>query len=206
MYQKYIASVNVATGTVTVNYYKTGTTESIAKSVVSSVRVGETVEVAPQTALGYKLNADASYKDATAKAVYGNVEVNYYYDATTPFVNLHVKHSGSETWSPTFWLWGSKGGADSGSNYCSNKSWPGDTIANHDPDGWYTKSFTANGSDDSYNVIISNNGSAQSVDCKGFINTEMWIIIDDASKDSAHLFFYDVNPVTNPEAKPIYES
>ena len=78
-------------------------------------------------------------------------------------------------------------------------------MTSKDSKGWYTMSFTASSSDDSYNLIVSNNGTPQSPDCKGFVQNDLWVVIDD-SKDGANLIIYDVNPDDNPDAKPIYET
>ncbi len=208
MMQKYLSDMSVGKGTVTVNFYKTGTQDSISKSVVYEGKVGDSYTAAAANALGYKLNESNLPKDTTVTIPYGNREINFYYDQTTANVKLHVKHSGNETWKPAIWLWGNKNGVDSGTNYCKKTTWPGD-ILTFDPQGWATTSFTASSSDDSYNVIISQPNEAgdavvvQSADCKGFAETEMWIVIDD-SKDGVHLSFYNVNPDYNKDAEPIY--
>ncbi|MBQ7505556.1 MAG: type I pullulanase [Ruminococcus sp.] len=204
MIQRYIADLSVGIGKVTVNYYKTGTEETVIPTVVHKARVGTTYTSEAPTALGYALNT-SEMPEETVTVPYGNIEINYYYDPVSANVSLHVKHSSGAGYDPTFWIWGQNNGTDSGTNYCSNKSWPGDTITAQDGDGWYTKSFTVDASDTAYNFIVSDNGSPQSADCKGFINNELWIVIDD-SKDGVNLIVYDVNPDSNPGAEPIYTS
>ncbi|MCH5298685.1 MAG: type I pullulanase [Ruminococcus sp.] len=207
MMQKYLADMSVGKGAVTVNYYLTGTENSIKKSVVYEGRVGDTCTVKAASALGYKLNEETLPESTTVTIPYGNRNVNFYYDKAESDVTLHVKHSGDGTYSPALWIWGNSNGADSG-NYCQNKTWPGDILTIGE-DGWATTGFTAVSTDDSYNVIVSEPNDAgtgvisQSPDCKEFGETEMWIVIDD-SKDGVHLNFYDVNPDENEDAKPIY--
>lgn len=204
MIQKYLAKMSVGTGSVTVNYYKSGTTDKVSNSVTYTGRVGETYKAKRGVALGYALDETNLPKEEVT-VPFGNTEINYYYNPGSADVNIHVKHSGEGTWAPTLWVWGAKNGADSASQYTTNKSWPGDTLTSKDSKGWYTMSFTASSSDDSYNLIVSNNGTPQSPDCKGFVQNDLWVVIDD-SKDGANLIIYDVNPDDNPDAKPIYET
>jgi hypothetical protein len=205
MLQKYLADMSVGTGTVTVNYYATGTTDSIATSTVYSARVGSSYTSDLATALGYSLNKD-NLPQSTVTVAYGNTDINYYYDYVSADVTLHVKHNGSLTWAPSLWIWGSKNGVDSGTSYNSNTTWPGDTLSVAD-DGWYSKTFTCKSSDNSYNLIVSNAGSPQTTDCKGFTQSELWIYIDDeASSDSVSIICYDVNPETDSTATPVFQS
>ncbi len=202
MIQRYIAQMSVGMGTVTVNYYKTGTDESIIPSDVHTGRVGASFTSESRTALGYKLNEAQLPTSETVSYVYGNVEINYYYDYVSSTVDLHVKHSSGTGYDPTLWIWGQKNGVDTG-NYCDNKSWAGDTLTEKDGDGWYNKTFEVNSTDTAYNLIVSNQGSPKSADCKGFIYNEMWIVIDD-TKDGVNLNCYNVNPDTNPGAEPVF--
>ena len=69
--------------------------------------------------------------------------------------------------------------------------------------GWYDYDFTYSGAG-TYNVIVSNGGKTQTVDCKGFGYNEMWIVIDDSKIDTGnYLTFYDADPDVNPNAKVI---
>ena len=207
MMQKYLAGMSVGKGTVTVNFYKTGTEEKVKKSVVYNGKVGDSYTATAASALGYKLNESTPSKEVVVAVPYGNREVNFYYDQTKADVVIHVGHAGDGTYNPFIWLWGNANGADSG-NYNRNGNWPGDLLKIAD-DGWATTGFTAKSSDDSYNVIISEPNasetgiSVQSVDCKGFTDTEIWILIDDL-KDGVHLTFYNVNPRENKDATPIF--
>ncbi|MGN0488551.1 MAG: type I pullulanase [Ruminococcus sp.] len=207
MVQKHLAGMSVGLGTVTVNFYKTGTTDKIATSIEYSSLVGSEYTSSSASALGYVLNEENMPKE-TVKVAYGvNTEINYYYDYIGANVKLHVKHNGDKTWVPNVWLWGSKNGADSGTNYCVNKTWPGDMLEMGE-DGWYSTSFECSSNDNSYNVIVSNapegTAIAQSADCKGFTQLELWVLIDDHSSGVA-LLFYDEDPLANEFAKPIYE-
>lgn len=193
--QMHLAKYSVGTGTVTVNYYKTGTQQSITNSVTYVGRVGEIYDLPVGSSLGYVLNTDNLPENDSVVVAYGaNQVINYYYDYVGSNVTIHIKHNGDLTWAPTIWIWGQSKGEDSGSNYCKNKSWPGDTLEMGE-DGWYTTSFEALSTDDAYNIIISNNGGQQSVDAKGFTQLELWIVIDDAnSSGKASLLFFDSNP------------
>lgn len=202
MLQKHLAKMSVSTGNVTINYLDSETNEPITKALTYTGRVGEAYEAKPAKALGYALDESKLPENTKLTIPYGDVEITYYYKAVSADVTLHVKHSGSVKWAPTLWIWGSKNGVDSANNYCTNKAWAGDTLSEKDSDGWYVKSFTAETSDDAYNFIVSNEGSPQSVDCKGFVENELWIVIDD-SKDGANLIIYDVNPDKNADAEPI---
>lgn len=204
MYQKGLARFNVSTGHVIVNYYNKDTNDKILSSVDYEGKVGETYEIPKGVALGYQLDT-TQLPEEKVVVPYGTKEVNFYYTAGSSTVTLNVKHSGSADWDPSLWIWGSKNGDDSGTNYCKKKTWPGDTLTAKDGNGWYTTSFDADEDDDSYNFLISDSGSPQSIDCKGFAQSELWIVIDD-SKDGVNLVVYDVNPDTNPEAKPFFKS
>ncbi len=202
MYQKALAHMNVSTGKVVVNYLDKATGESIKKTVEYTGRVGEIYEPVKAAALGYDLDTSEAYEDKVI-VPFGTKEVTYNYVASSAGVTLNVKHSSGEGFNPTLWIWGSKNGEDSGTNYCTRKAWAGDILTEKDANGWYSKSFTADSGDDAYNFIVSDDGSPQSVDCKGFSQTNLWIVIDD-SKDGVNLKVYDVNPDDNPEAKPFY--
>ncbi len=205
MLQKHIAKQSVGTGKVTVNYYENNTTYKIAKSVTYEGRVGETYVLPVAKALGYAID-ETKLPPESVKVPYGEAEYSFYYNTASTDVSLHVKHSGDKTWVPTLWIWGSSEGEDSPYNYSKVTKWPGGTFTDDDiVDGWYVYNFKASTNDDAYNIIISDNGSPQSGDCKGFINNELWIVIDD-SKDGINLVFYDVDPDKNPDAKPILET
>ena len=132
---------------------------------------------------------------------YGESEVNYYYIASSLDIKLHVKHNGSLTWTPYLWIWGSDlKGKDSG-NFMSE--WPGDPMTKGE-NGWFDYGFTYKGAG-TYNVIVSDNATNQTIDYKGFVDNEMWIVIDDSAvMGSTYLTFYTDNPDTNPNA-PIAE-
>lgn len=207
MIQKYLIGMSVGTGNVTVNFYKTGTEDKVTDSIEYSALVGSEYEASPAVALGYALNSDNMPAEKVTVAYGTNVQINYYYDYVGANVKLHVKHGGSKTWTPSVWLWGSKNGTDSGTNYCVNKTWPGDTLEAGE-NGWYSTTFECSSSDNSYNVIVLQKNAAgdaaliQSADCKGFTQLELWAVIDDSKSDTVALDFYDVNPDTTEGAKP----
>ena len=200
MLQCYIADMPVSTGNVTVNYIaydKDGNPFNLTDTYEIEGRVGDDF-VAPEfKVMGYWIDK-TRYPEITAgKIPYGApLIINYYYTVGSPDVTLHVKHSGDETWEPYLWLWGSNlAGADSG-NYFS--AWPGQKLTDEDGDGWCDYSFTYKGSG-TYNLIISNNGTPQTQDYKGFVDNEMWMIIDDekvAAGSQDFLKFYTYNPET----------
>ena len=205
--QKHLAGYSVGLGSVKVNYYKTGTEEEIALPVVYNGRVGDVFEIPQGSALGYVQNKELAPADNKVVVAYGEQKVvNCYYDYVGSDVSIHVKHSGDVEgmdWAPSLWLWGQKKGVDSGTNYCTNKSWPGDTLTMGE-DGWYTTSFVADSNDSAYNLIVSNNAAQQSADIKGFTQLELWVVIDDANSSAAtKLFVYDENPELNPDAEYI---
>ncbi len=203
MYQKALANMNVSTGSVIVNYLNKETNEKISKSVEYVGRVGETYELPKASALGYDID-ESQLPEASVTVPAGVKEINFYYIPSSSGVTINVKHSGDADWAPNLWIWGSKGGEDSGTNYCKDKGWPGDMLTEKDENGWYSESFTASAGDDSYNFIISkDSGSPQSTDCKGFGQSNIWVVIDD-SKDGVNLLVYDVNPDNNKDAKPIF--
>ncbi|MCR5653009.1 MAG: type I pullulanase [Ruminococcus sp.] len=202
MVQRYVAQLSVGIGTVSVNYINLGDDQKAAPSSVIKGRVGENFTCEPAQLLGFELDTTQLPPTNTVTFIYGNVDVNYYYNKVASEINLHVKHSSGTGFDPSFWIWGQNNGVDT-DNYCKNTSWPGDTITESDENGWYSTSFTVDPTDTAYNFIVSSNGSPQSADCKGFINSELWIVIDD-SKDGVNLIVYDVNPDNNPGAVPIY--
>lgn len=53
----------------------------------------------------------------------------------------------------------------------------------------------------SYNIIVSDTGTNQTIDYKGFIDNELWIVIDDSNvMGGTYLTFYTENPDNNPNA------
>ena len=113
---------------------------------------------------------------------------------------LHVKHNGSLTWNPSLWLWGSDTNGVDADNYTTSGEWPGDTLTEMDENGWYVKDFTCTKAG-SYNIIVSDTGTNQTIDYKGFIDNELWIVIDDSNvMGGTYLTFYTENPDNNPNA------
>ncbi len=209
MIQKYLTGMSVGIGNVTVNFYKIDTDEKIAESVEYTGLVGSEYTATPVPALGYVLDETCLPDNEKVTVAYGvDTQINYYYQYVGAEVKLHVQHNGDKTWAPNVWLWGSKNGVDSDTNYCKNKTWPGDTLE-LDENNWYSTSFECSSNDNSYNIIVSNatggSVSAQSADCKGFTQLELWVLIDDHSASGVSLLFYNVNPLENENAQPIYQ-
>ncbi|MCH5297049.1 MAG: type I pullulanase [Ruminococcus sp.] len=205
MLQKYLAGLPVSSGTVTVNYLypdAKGNYKKLTDSVVFTGRAGSEYNAEIFKVVGYAVDESADQPDTTGLIPYGSKEINFYYSASSLDIKLHVAHSGSSTWVPSIWLWGSDLAGKDTSNFTKSGTWPGDKLTDEDGDGWYDYEFTYKGAG-SYNVIISNNGSPQSADYKGCVDNEMWIVIDDAataSTGSVQLLFYLDNPFTNPNA------
>lgn len=190
----------VRAGSVTVNYCRTGTTEQISSPDVYYSMIGDTITLGDTPSfVGYKCD-ETQLPDKTVKIVPGNTDVNFYYTPTSSSVTLHFKHSGGQSWDPILWLWGSKNGSDTG-NYCTNKTWPGDTLYDADGDGWFDKTFAING-DDCYNFLISNSSGEQTVDYRGLTQNELWIMIDDSRvwNYTDNLTIYTEDPQKNSDA------
>ncbi len=202
MLQKYLAEMDVSTGNVEVNYFyydENGEKQQITSTKKITGRVGSDYTTETFRVVGYEVKDVPT--TASGKIPYGStLQVNYVYTASSLDIKLHVKHNGSLDWAPSLWIWGSDlAGKDSG-NYSTVTTWPGITLENIDSDGWYEYSFTYEGAG-TYNVIVSNSGSTQTIDYKGFVDNEMWIVIDDSNIDSGtFLSFYTENPDKNPDA------
>ena len=204
MIMKYVASIPVSSGKVTVNYYYTdadGKQQKLTDSIVFAGRAGSTYKSTAFKVVGYAVDPDRMPENQSGLIPYGESEVNYYYIASSLDIKLHVKHNGSLTWTPYLWIWGSDlKGKDSG-NFMSE--WPGDPMTKGE-NGWFDYGFTYKGAG-TYNVIVSDNATNQTIDYKGFVDNEMWIVIDDSAvMGSTYLTFYTDNPDTNPNA-PIAE-
>ena len=187
----------VNAGTVNINYLKTGTNEKIRDNDVIKALIGDTITLGdPPPMLGYKLNNSQALPESEVPIVYGNTDINYYYDEITRNVKLHIRHSGSETWAPIVWIWG-----EGSNNYCTSTKFPGDTLNDADGDGWYDTSFNVKSTEKSFNLIISSEYS-QTVDYNGLADGELWIIIDDNNNGygSDNLTFYTENPLTTENA------
>ena len=202
MLQKYAAGFVLSTGKYTATYTfvdADGNRQEIIKPVEKEGRVGDTYVTDEYRFLGFRLKSMPD--NATGKIPYGApVIVNYVYEQTSTDVTLHVKHGGSETYVPYLWLWGSDlSGADAG-NFSPSQSWPGGPIPEGE-NGWYDYSFHFEGMG-TYNVIVNDGSDLQTMDYKGFIENEMWIVIDDAKAENKgdYLLFYAGNPDTDPNA------
>ena len=204
MLLKSLVGLSVSSGKVTANYYYTdakGEQQKLTDSIVFAGRAGSDYESKAFKVVGYKVDESKMPTNVAGKIPYGEAEVNYYYVPSSLDITLHAKHNGSLTWTPYLWTWGSNlKGADSG-NFQS--TWPGDAMTEGE-NGWFDYNFTYKGAG-TYNVIVSNNAATQTIDYKGFVDNEMWIIIDDSAlAGGTYLTFYTDNPETNPNA-PIAE-
>ena len=210
MLQKYLAGYVVSSGKVEVNYLYNdaqGNQKNLTDSIVIDGRVGDDFDTKEYHVMGYTIDK-SKYPSITAgKIPYGNpLVINYYYVAGSLDVKLHVKHNGKETWAPTLWIWGADLGGKDKYNYSPDDKaqWPGVTLTDEDSDGWYDYGFTYRGAG-SYNVIVSNAGQTQTKDYKGYVDNEMWLVIDDSKLELGDFItFYTQNPDTNPNA-PIAE-
>ena len=206
MLQMYLAEMRIAEGSVEVNYYYTDSTGELNKltdTVNIDGRVGDPFTTNQYYVMGYQLDETRLPAVTEGNIPFGKtLHVDYYYSEGSPDVSLHLKHSGSLTWNPTLWIWGSDlDGKDYG-NY-SGGTWPGRAATMNPDTGWYDYDFTYSGAG-TYNVIVSNGGKTQTVDCKGFGYNEMWIVIDDSKIDTGnYLTFYDADPDVNPNANVI---
>ncbi|MCD8026895.1 MAG: type I pullulanase [Clostridiales bacterium] len=205
MLMKHIVGIATSTGTVVTNYYyydSEGNLQNLTSSVTVTGRVGSDYTTDEFKIVGYSIDPDNYPTNASGKISYGpTTEVNYYYIASSTEITLHIKHDGSLTWTPTLWIWGSSTSGVDTNNFTTSGVWPGDAATDDDGDGWYDYTFNYVGVG-TYNVIISNNGSVQSSDYKGFVDNELWLVIDDANSTSATTFTaYTDNPDTNPDAE-----
>ena len=202
--QVYLSGDPVSAGSVTVNHYYTaedGTLKKLTPSTVISGRAGDDYTTENYRTIGYSVDTTRMPTNAVGHIPFGvDVSIDYYYVASSMDVKLHVKHNGSLTWDPTLWLWGSDTNGVDADNYTTSGTWPGDTLTEKDENGWYVKDFTCTKAG-SFNVIVSDTGTNQTIDYKGFIDNELWIVIDDAKvMGGTYLTFYTENPDTNPDA------
>lgn len=206
MLQKHLAGFRVAEGSVIVNHLYTdenGEQKELTASERISGRVGSDYSTSDFKVVGYAADHDNYPPQPLGKIPYGETrEVNYYYIASSLDIKLHLKHSGSLNWEPTLWIWGSDLKGNDKGNYTPDDSavWPGVNAKDADGDGWYDYNFTYRGAG-TYNVIVSNNKATQTMDYKGFVDNEIWIVIDDSKISTGdYLTFYTDNPETNPDA------
>ena len=170
MLQRYLDEYRVSEGTVIVNYFyddADGNQKTLTDTITINGRVGDPFTTSKYYVMGYQLDESRLPKVTEGMIRFGApLYVNYYYILGSPDVNLHFKHSGSLAWAPTLWVWGSGlDGKDAG-NY-SGGTWPGRAATLNEETGWYDYDFTFTGAG-TYNVIVSNGGKTQTVDCKGF--------------------------------------
>lgn len=199
-----LADKPVSTGTVVANYYYTDTDGSLKKITSSETitgKVGSDYATKQFKIVGYSVDESKAPEFATGKIPYGQVrEVNYYYIPSSLDINIYVKHNGNLTWAPSLWIWGSNTQGVDSENYTKSGVWPGDTLTDSDGDGWFENSFTYTGAG-TYNLIVSNNAANQTVDYKGFVDNNLWVVIDDSKvSGGTYLTCYSENPDTNPNA------
>ena len=203
MLMKYLAGFSVAQGTTLVNHYyfdAQGNKKTLTNEIKLTGRVGDAYTTNDYRVMGYTLDKTKLPENAEGTYSYGNtVKVDYYYVAGSLDVKLHLKHT-TENWTPYLWIWGSDlGGKDKG-NY-SGGTWSKQPPAPLNEDtGWFEYGFTYSGAG-TYNLIVTNATKTQTVDYKGFVDNELWIIIDDSKIASGkYLNIYTDNPETNPDA------
>ena len=202
--QTYTSGKPVSSGSVTVNHYYTdenGEVKKITPSTTISGKVGDEYTTTSYRTIGYTVDTTKTPENVNGHIPYGvDMSVDYYYVASSMDVKLHVKHNGSLTWKPSLWLWGSDTNGVDADNYTTSGTWPGDTLTEMDENGWYVKDFTCTKAG-SYNIIVSDKGTNQTIDYKGFIDNELWIVIDDSNvMGGTYLTFYTENPDNNPNA------
>lgn len=206
MLSKYLAGYNVAEGSVVVNHYyydESGAPQKLIPSKTITGRVGTDYSTEGFKIVGYSVDETKLPDNDSRKIPYGVIrEVNYYYLEARGTIKLHIKHNGSLAWAPTLWIWGSDVNGNDTDNYTPDNSaiWPGIDATDNDGDGWCDYDFTYKGVG-SYNIIISNAGSTKTISYKGFVEHEMWVVIDDSKISTGeYLTFYMDNPQTNPNA------
>ncbi|QCT05892.1 type I pullulanase [Ruminococcus bovis] len=185
--------------TIRVRYISKATNKPVADDQVFNIVAGKTDTYSPEKLVGYKYANEYTLDGTKTTSEDSSVTIQhkfnsqlllFYYDDDNYDVTLHVKHSGSATWTPTLWAWYNVGTKA----YNIYDGWPGQNMTKGD-NGWYTASFkVANGTD--YSVIINNNGATQTQDYDGVSGSEKWIIINDdkVSDKGDFLSFYDTNP------------
>ena len=185
--------------TIRVRYISKATNKPVADDQVFNIVAGKTDTYSPEKLVGYKYANEYTLDGTKTTSEDSSVTIQhkfnsqlllFYYDDDNYDVTLHVKHSGSATWTPTLWAWYNVGTKA----YNIYDGWPGQNMTKGD-DGWYTASFkVANGTD--YSIIINNNGATQTQDYDGVSGSEKWIIINDdkVSDKGDFLSFYDTNP------------
>ena len=191
MVQKYINKDDVGiVNKVTVRYLSKETKKVIAPDKTYKVVAGKTDTYEPISIVGYKYNSNSISGEETRVTLthtFENGLVLFYYDDDNYDVTLHVKHSGSLSWTPTLWAW-----HDAGDIY---DAWPGQKMTKDADSDWYTATFKIpNGL--SYGVIINNNGSTQTKDYTGHTESELWAVINDSTvvDKGDFLKFYTSNP------------
>lgn len=212
MLQMYIAGMPVSTGHVQVNYFyfdEEGNKQKLTDTIDIEGRVGDDFTTKEYHVMGYTIDKSKYPSITEGKIPFGGtLYVDYYYLAGSLEVNLHVKHNGGDTWQPWLWIWGAGLDGKDKYNYSPDDSakWPGVKLTDEDGDGWFDYTFTYRGAG-SYNVIVSNNANPQTKDYKGYVDNDMWLVIDDAKVADGNndfVTFYTDNPDTNPDA-PIAE-
>lgn len=185
--------------TIRIRYISKSTNKPIAPDKVMDIVAGKSDTYIPDKLIAYKYANEYTLDGNKVESEVSSVDVQhkfagqlllFYYDDDSYDVTLHVKHSGSATWTPKLWAWYD---TELGSVNIYDK-WPGQSLTKGD-DGWFTTTFkVANGVDD-YSVII-NNGTVQTQDYNGVSGTEKWIVINDNKivDKGNFLTFYDTKP------------
>lgn len=184
--------------TIRIRYISKSTNKRVASDKVINIVAGKSDTYTPDKLIGYKYANEYTLDGNKVESEVSSVDVQhkfagqlllFYYDDDNYDVTLHVKHSGSATWTPNLWAWYD---TELGSVNIYDK-WPGQPLTKGD-DGWFTTTFkVANGVD--YSLII-NNGTVQTQDYNGVSGTEKWIIINDNKivDKGDFLSIYDTKP------------
>ena len=205
--QLYLARFSVATGTVEVNYLDSETGKVLADPITITGRVGTSYTTSPKSIMANVLDETKIPDNAYGIFSYGAVTtVNYYYCYAGKPVTLHIKFSADTTKESalSLWSWQTVSATES-VDLAKSGSWPGDAVSSEkDENGWMTAVVDTPGVG-TFNFILSYSGSPQTQDYKGFTQSELWVIVDGANpvNQGDWIDIYDVDPETNPEAKPL---
>ena len=181
--------------TIRIRYISKSSKKPIASDRVMNIVAGKSDTYTPDKLIGYKYSdfkigdRTGTDEEVTVEHKFAGQILLFYYDDDNYDVTLHVKHSGSATWTPNLWAWYD---TELGSVDIYEK-WPGQPLTKGD-DGWFTTTFkVANGVD--YSLII-NNGTVQTKDYNDVSGTEKWIIINDNKivDKGDFLSIYDTKP------------
>ena len=201
--QRYLADMIKPVCTITTRYLRydeNGLIKIVTMANKERYRYGEEYSTSPLKIAYYNLVSTPKNASGTVKM---DANVDYFYEYAVNSPVMHVKHSGSATWTPYLWAWAYD---QNGTAINCYDGWPGLKLSNPDEDGWYTVKFPIPGGLNYY-FIISNNGSPQTKDY-GVVDgqnvgieydeyPEIWVVIQDDLVGSANgdwCKYYNYNP------------